>query len=124
MAAQAAAPRKHCFVTIGATANFNGLITNVLAESFHDSLQGLGYTDLNIQYGKGGGWLFDEALRNRDTKGLRVTGFDFSPDGLTKPMLVARGRKGDAEGVVISHAGMWLPKTAPRGVRRNLSNRT
>ncbi|KAI9788416.1 MAG: N-acetylglucosaminyldiphosphodolichol N-acetylglucosaminyltransferase catalytic subunit alg13 [Peltula sp. TS41687] len=43
--------KKTCFVTIGATARFDGLIKAVLSRAFLQSLAELHYTDLLVQYG-------------------------------------------------------------------------
>ncbi|KAI9671940.1 MAG: N-acetylglucosaminyldiphosphodolichol N-acetylglucosaminyltransferase catalytic subunit alg13 [Caeruleum heppii] len=103
-------PKKLCFVTIGATADFNALITGVLSQPFLQALKRAHYTHLLIQYGKGGASLFSDYIQQRRADGERtgdinVEGFDFDKAGLTKQMSAARGQKGDSEGVVVSHAG-------------------
>lgn len=100
---------RYCFVTIGATAAFDSLITAVFQPKFLRALCDHGYTDLLVQYGKDGKSLFDnfvsqvEGIKEYD---LVYHGFDFNRQGLAKEMRLAKGGNGVAEGVVISHAGM------------------
>lgn len=102
-------PEKYCFVTIGATAAFDSLITAVFQPRFLRVLCDHGYTDLLVQYGKDGKPLFDnfvtqvEGIEEYD---IIYHGFDFNRQGLAKEMRLAKGGNGVAEGVVISHAGM------------------
>ena len=102
---------KTCFVTIGATASFEGLIKDVLSEHFFQALEAQGYTDLLVQYGQDGQQLFDScitAAKNTECGSvINVTGFALDKQGLQKYMLQARAsQNGGSEGVVISHAGM------------------
>lgn len=113
--------RRLCFVTVGATANFNPLICAVLHPTFTSALANLGYTDLRIQYGKDGHVLLEKLLPNslayegtdtiRIASGVRVEGFDFKKEGLTKDMLAARGGvlAYQKEGVCLTHAGNAHP---------------
>ena len=101
---------KLCFVTIGATAGFDSLIRAVLDKTFIRALEGDGYTDLVIQYGKDEGAVYnkfqEETLNTRRTaSGLRITGFGFKKVGLDQEMRAVKGGKDGKEGVVISHAG-------------------
>ena len=57
------AVKKQCFVTVGATASFNELISATLAQDFLAALEKSGYTDLRVQYGKGNKALFDQIGR-------------------------------------------------------------
>ena len=111
-------PKKLCFVTIGATADFQALILATIQPSFLKALKAAGYTDLRIQYGKGGKSLLDEAFGSTDegrrlVQGIRIEGFDFKPSGLMGDMVEARGGRDnqDPEGVVISHAGTATPRS-------------
>lgn len=108
--------RKRCFVTIGATASFDGLIRGVLEPSFLQALQDENYTELRIQYGKEGKRLFEDNLWSVSTEsplgkyGLDITGFDFNKSGLRNEMLAARGAAVEdivqgTTGSVVSHAG-------------------
>ena len=105
------APRKVCFVTIGATASFDALLKAVLTRIFLETLEKLGYTDLILQYGKDGLSILDR-FRESEENGsktdskINISGFDFNKQGLGQEMRVAKGENGDLEGVVISHAGM------------------
>lgn len=99
-----------CFVTIGATASFNDLLSNVLKPKFLEALRGAGYTDLLLQYGTEGKTIFekfleDEKLGKNYNYNLRINGFAFNKKGLGQEMRAAKGENGAAEGVVISHAG-------------------
>lgn len=100
--------RKRCFVTVGATAAFIGLIRAVLEPTFLECLKKHGYTQLRIQYGKNGKKTFDDyfwVLSDEQRAGIDITGFDFRKDGLKAEMLAVRGRPNGSEGCVISHAG-------------------
>ena len=97
-------------MTVGATANFDALIKAVLSPPFLKALQTSDYTDLVLQHGKGGGKIFqDFAAENppnsKGRYGLDIIGFGFNKAGLDVEMRAAKG-KGNAEGIVISHAGV------------------
>ena len=105
--------RKFCFVTIGATASFDALIKATLSTSFLDALQSSGYTDLLLQHGTGGSSILQNFYSSgasimEKQSGITVKGFDFNKQGLGVEMRVAKGSNNEAEGVVISHAGMSL----------------
>ncbi|MCJ1303953.1 N-acetylglucosaminyldiphosphodolichol N-acetylglucosaminyltransferase catalytic subunit alg13 [Hypocenomyce scalaris] len=102
--------KKLCFVTIGATASFDGLIREALSEPFLEALQEAGYSDLLLQHGKEGGKILEDFTRknkagSKEWHGLNVNGFDFNKMGLGKEMKAAKGEDANTEGVVISHAG-------------------
>ncbi|KAL2358507.1 glycosyl transferase [Cryomyces antarcticus] len=101
-------PQKLCFVTIGATASFNTLVSACFEQPFLDALSSAGYTDLLIQYGAEGRRIFDvftmEVRVNARTQ-LNIEGFDFNAKGLAAEMRAVKGEGGREEGVVISHAG-------------------
>ncbi|KAI9838806.1 MAG: N-acetylglucosaminyldiphosphodolichol N-acetylglucosaminyltransferase catalytic subunit alg13 [Thelocarpon superellum] len=101
--------QKWCFVTIGATARFDALLSAVLNDVFLKALSASSYTHLLVQYGKGESIFHDftAAQGNLDsTHGISIQGFAFSPQGLATQMQAARGRGiGSSGGVVISHAG-------------------
>ncbi|KAK5937480.1 N-acetylglucosaminyldiphosphodolichol N-acetylglucosaminyltransferase catalytic subunit alg13 [Knufia obscura] len=111
----AAQPTKRCFVTVGATASFTSLIRAVLEPTFLEALGKEGYTELRMQFGKGGkktfddySWVLPDELKQR--LGISITGFDFNKDGLREEMLAAKRTYGKSkyagvEGCVISHAG-------------------
>lgn len=110
-----ARPPKRCFVTVGATASFTRLIRAVLEARFLDALAHQGYTELRVQYGKGGKktfddyfWVLPDELKTK--LGIAITGFDFNKDGLQEEMLAAKrvhkkSQYRGVEGCVISHAG-------------------
>jgi len=105
-------PGKLCFVTIGATAPFDSLLTAILSPPFFQALREAGYTDLLIQYGKEGKKIFDEAVsqyppKSSQVHGLKIAGFDFNRSGLGQEMRAAKGddHPDSVEGAVISHAG-------------------
>lgn len=103
------APQKTCFVTIGATASFSGLIKAVLQHDFLEALEKHGYTCLLVQYGEDGQPIFDSqvtAAKNSESGSvLTIFGFSIDKAGLARYMKQAKGDSGDQEGVVISHAG-------------------
>lgn len=123
--------RRLCFVTVGATANFNSLIRAAVSPTFLDALAHNGYTDLLLQYGKDGDKILADALPSdathenpddafRVVKGIRVAGFDFRKEGLGLEMLAARGSALGFQtgGVVVSHAGAFLrPLACPATYR-------
>ena len=103
-------PSKLCFVTIGATAGFDALITATLNPLFLEALEKANYTDLLLQYGKEGKKVLEtlntEILESERRFGVRVNGFAFNKKGLISEMRAAKGQgDGGAEGIVISHAG-------------------
>ena len=107
-------PQKVCFVTVGATANFDSLITATLSPPFLEALRTHGYTDLRLQYGKDGQRLLEEFRKSNDTTHeevprLSISGFDFNKQGLGSEMRAAKGEGNCAEGVVVSHAGNSPP---------------
>lgn len=102
--------QKVCFVTVGATASFDSLVTATLSPQFLEALKTHDYTDLRVQHGKDGQKVLDEFKRSKDTKtaglqDLNIHGFDFNKQGLGSEMRAAKGEGNFAEGVVISHAG-------------------
>lgn len=103
MAQQGKEPQKLCFVTIGATAAFDGLVRAVFDSSVLSALQAGGYSKLLVQYGKDGKALFETLSQREQQKiyGVNFEGFDFDTDGLTQYMVEAR-RSG---GCVVSHGG-------------------
>lgn len=98
-----------CFVTVGATASFSALVRTVLSSTFLAALKQHSYTDLQIQYGKGGDPLFKMLVqaveRSGKGQGIKISGFDIDQAGLQQYMLRARGGADSKEGVVICHAG-------------------
>ncbi|KAF2812046.1 uncharacterized protein BDZ99DRAFT_383857 [Mytilinidion resinicola] len=102
------ASKKLCFVTVGATASFNSLISATLHPQFLDALSKAGYTNLLVQYGKDGKAVFDKLTSELDGlagHGIAIDGFDFNRDGLDQELKAAKGLPENSEGVVISHAG-------------------
>ena len=114
-----AAGSKTCFVTVGATAPFDGLIKAILEPTFLKALHDANYTDLKVQHGyEGKDNLYSplskqaEVLEFCKSSNLKVTGFGFDKDGLDNHIRGAkesapRGPKLDnrSEGAVMSHAG-------------------
>ncbi|KAK2027693.1 glycosyltransferase family 28 domain-containing protein [Colletotrichum zoysiae] len=98
---------RHCLVTVGATARFTQLLTEVLGPAFLDFLVENRYTHLNLQCGKDYEHFSRQVLppllgRHPD---LEITAFDFVDD-LTVEMIKCRTQPGVREaGVVICHAG-------------------
>ncbi|KAH8701923.1 family 28 putative glycosyltransferase [Talaromyces proteolyticus] len=105
-------PRKVCFVTIGATAPFDVLLSNVLNKSFLEALQQHEYTTLVIQYGKEGRAVFDKFTKKHapgspERCGLDIQGFGFKQDGLLREMRLTKSddKLDSLEGMILSHAG-------------------
>jgi beta-1,4-N-acetylglucosaminyltransferase len=132
--------RKLCFITVGATANFDLLIRASVDLSFLQYLSAQGYTDLFLQHGKNGDKLLRELLPEvaftRDdpvvndlsavVNDIKISSFDFRKEGLQKEMLAARGGSlafRDA-GVVICHAGMSSSCYREHCTRCNFSQAT
>ena len=109
------APRKRCFVTIGATAPFDDLIMTVLTKPFLESLQAHGYSDLRIQYGKEGKQIFDRFVEARGQQvkeelDIDINGFGFDTNGLGHELIALKKseKEHSADGLIISHAGKLL----------------
>ncbi|RMD41003.1 hypothetical protein DV735_g4104, partial [Chaetothyriales sp. CBS 134920] len=101
---------KRCFVTVGATAPFNRLISAVLQPPFLEALRQQGFTELRIQHGDGGKVHFDffmDAVGDRVQKdtGIAVSGFAYNQTGLQEELKAVKGSSPATEGTVISHAG-------------------
>ncbi|KAK1967522.1 glycosyltransferase family 28 domain-containing protein [Colletotrichum sublineola] len=98
---------RHCLVTVGATARFTQLLTEVLGSAFLDFLTENRYTHLTLQCGKDYEHFSRQVLppfldRYPD---LEITAFDFVDD-LTVEMTKCRAHPRVREaGVVICHAG-------------------
>jgi beta-1,4-N-acetylglucosaminyltransferase len=121
---------KTCFVTVGATAPFDGLIEAILEPKFLQALHEANYTDLQIQHGyEDQDNLFSHLSRQSnvsefcESSHLKLTGFAFDKDGLNKYMCGAKGiaprgsrTENATEGIVMSHAGQQAvrdPTTIP-----------
>lgn len=102
--------RKLCFVTVGATANFDVLVEACLALDFLHALQNARYTHLLVQYGKEYKEKFTrrtaEIERSRASE-IEISGYDFKSSGALSDMRAAKGHYGGVEGAVISHAGRY-----------------
>ena len=103
---------KLCFLTVGATASFSALIEAAVSPAFLAALEAQGYTELSVQYGQDGKQLFEKSKAAAQSKSpnVKVTGFDLDKLGLGKHIRRAKGgsAKESVEGVVISHAGMFI----------------
>ena len=114
-----AAGSKTCFVTVGATAPFDGLIKAILEPKFLKALHDANYTDLKVQHGyESEDNLFSRLSKQTEvsefckSSNLKMTGFGFDTEGLDNHIRRAkdsapRGSKLDnsSEGAVMSHAG-------------------
>lgn len=96
---------RHCLVTVGATARFTQLLTEIIQEPFLDTLRDTGFTHLNVQCGRDIGW-FQGMLRSVPSRpDLRIAPFDFVDD-LVPEMVKCRAESGKRrDGVVVCHAG-------------------
>ncbi|UQC84731.1 uncharacterized protein CLUP02_10227 [Colletotrichum lupini] len=108
MAAKPATPlERHCLVTVGATARFTQLLTEVLSAAFLDHVTSNRYTHLTLQCGKDYAEFSRQMLPPllNEYPGIEITAFDFVDD-LTTEMVKCRAQAGVREaGVVICHAG-------------------
>jgi beta-1,4-N-acetylglucosaminyltransferase len=109
-------PTKRCFVTIGATAPFDALLTSVLDQPFLEALNQYGYTHLLVQYGKEGRAIFEKFVQDHPVGsdgryGLDISGFDFNKAGLEREMQSTKTNEktGVSEGMILSHAGVISP---------------
>ncbi len=103
--------QKQCFVTVGATADFDTLIHATLSPHFLNALKANGYTDLRLQHGRNGTEILEKhaaSARANDCGGpeINISGFDFNKQGLGQEMRAVKGGDGALEGIVISHAGI------------------
>ena len=113
---------KTCFVTVGATAPFDGLIKAILDLKFLHALRDADYTDLQVQHGyEGPDNPFSRLSKESkvaefcESSHLRLTGFGFDTDGLDKYLQRAKGTalrglgtENACEGAVMSHAGQHV----------------
>ncbi|MCJ1404730.1 N-acetylglucosaminyldiphosphodolichol N-acetylglucosaminyltransferase catalytic subunit alg13 [Xylographa trunciseda] len=98
-------PKKLCFLTVGATAPFDALITASLSGPFLAALRAASYTDLLLQHGSSAVFAPRAAAAAGQEHGLTVQGFEFNREGLGREMRAAKGTAGGVEGCVVSHAG-------------------
>lgn len=108
--ASQAPSERHCLVTVGATARFTQLLTEVLEAPFLSTLRDYGFTHLTVQCGKDLEWFHNTlgSLSPKVTHGLQITGFDFVDD-LTDEMVKCREQvPRRRDGVVICHAGKHI----------------
>ncbi|KAF9882375.1 hypothetical protein CkaCkLH20_00411 [Colletotrichum karsti] len=106
MSAEPPRLQRHCLVTVGATARFTQLLTEVLDPTCLDFLVGDGYTNLTLQCGKD----YEHFSRNvlpglvSSYPSLEITAFEFVDD-LTVEMVKCRAAEDRRAGAVICHAG-------------------
>ncbi|MCJ1282754.1 N-acetylglucosaminyldiphosphodolichol N-acetylglucosaminyltransferase catalytic subunit alg13 [Xylographa opegraphella] len=98
-------PKKLCFLTVGATAPFDALITAALSAPFLAALRAASYTDLLLQHGTSRTFDARSAAAAGESHSITVQGFDFNREGLGREMRAAKGEGGAREGCVVSHAG-------------------
>ncbi|KAJ5706922.1 UDP-N-acetylglucosamine transferase subunit alg13 [Penicillium malachiteum] len=102
---------KLCLVTIGATAAFNTLISEVMDEPFFAKLKQTGFTHLIVQYGVAGKDIFDAFLAKHPEgdpglHGIGLGGFALTPDMHPYFMMAKNRRTRNQElGLVICHSG-------------------
>ncbi|MCJ1391248.1 N-acetylglucosaminyldiphosphodolichol N-acetylglucosaminyltransferase catalytic subunit alg13 [Xylographa bjoerkii] len=97
-------PQKLCFLTVGATAPFDALITAALSPPFLAALRAASYTDLLLQHGSSRVFNEHSAAEAGKEHGITIRGFEFNREGLGREMRAAKGQ-GGVEGCVVSHAG-------------------
>ncbi|KAF2223994.1 glycosyltransferase family 28 C-terminal domain-containing protein [Elsinoe ampelina] len=118
--------KRTCFVTIGATAAFEGLVRAVLRPDFLQALKRHHYTDLVVQFGAGGDDLFESCqaqarsvspdVDSSTLFGIKIEGFPVDTNGLDLYMKRAKAGKDSEsrEGCIISHAGTGTILSAMR----------
>ncbi|MCJ1385665.1 N-acetylglucosaminyldiphosphodolichol N-acetylglucosaminyltransferase catalytic subunit alg13 [Xylographa soralifera] len=97
-------PQKLCFLTVGATAPFDTLVSASLSAPFLAALRAASYTDLLVQHGSSHVFNPRTAAEAGKKYGLTIRGFEFNREGLGREMRAAKG-EGGVEGCVVSHAG-------------------
>ncbi|KAK3402100.1 glycosyltransferase family 28 C-terminal domain-containing protein [Sordaria brevicollis] len=96
---------RQCFVTVGATAGFRPLLSEVLNPEFLNCLADNNFELLKVQCGEDFEW-FDAQVRSLDpSPPLRIQRFAFT-ENMTKHYVRSRGEKAvRPPGVVVAHAG-------------------
>ncbi|RDW91236.1 hypothetical protein BP5796_02401 [Coleophoma crateriformis] len=95
---------KELFVTIGATAAFDELLSAVLDPDFQDVATELNFTKMRIQCGKS--LEKCKSIISSQPSQLDINVFDFRPQGLNYEMRATTALPGKRHaGVVITHAG-------------------
>ncbi|KAJ5732577.1 hypothetical protein N7493_004058 [Penicillium malachiteum] len=102
---------KLCLVTVGATAAFNTLISEVMDEPFFAKLRQTGFTHLIVQYGEDGkdtfhGFLEKHPEGDPALHGIGVGGFSLTAD-MHPYFMMAKNRtaRNQELGLVICHSG-------------------
>lgn len=98
-----------CFVTVGATASFRALLSEISTPQFLQTLQENGYSNLRIQTGwDDWEWFCHrvQKLTYPELHGLHITTFPIT-ETIKDEMLRTRGAlNGQLAGCVIGHCGM------------------
>lgn len=99
---------RQCFVTVGATAGFRPLLSEVLKPEFLNCLVDHNFNLLQVQCGEDLEW-FDAQVKLLDPSPVRIERFAFT-ENMTNHYVRSRGEISvRLPGVVVAHAGMRLP---------------
>lgn len=104
--------KRNCLVTVGATVGFEELTKEVLRPAFWDYLRSQGFTSLRIQCGPDITWASAELSSHADgvPSGMTVDILGVSKNLMKEEMTLCKPIKGQRHlGLVISHAGMFVP---------------
>lgn len=100
---------RQCFVTVGATAGFRPLLSEVIKPEFLSCLAANGFDLLKVQCGEDLEW-FDSQVKalSSGSSNVRIGSFAFTED-MTKHYVRSRGERDvRLPGVVVAHAGMRI----------------
>ncbi|KAL0469957.1 glycosyltransferase family 28 C-terminal domain-containing protein [Neurospora intermedia] len=95
---------RQCFVTVGATAGFRPLLSEVIKPKFLDCLADNHFDLLKVQCGEDFEW-FDEQVKSLPSIPVTIERFAFT-ENMTRHYIRSRGEKSvRMPGVVVAHAG-------------------
>jgi beta-1,4-N-acetylglucosaminyltransferase len=103
---------RHVMVTGGAVVPFKELLLEVITPDFLSALRAHGFTNLHLQCNTFAGEMQKRLseMDEEDLHGLKIDVIDFDKDLKENMQLLCRGEAGlKAAGVVIGHAGEFLP---------------
>ncbi|KAK3955086.1 glycosyltransferase family 28 C-terminal domain-containing protein [Pseudoneurospora amorphoporcata] len=96
---------RQCFVTVGATAGFRPLLSEVIKPEFLDCLADNNFDLLEVQCGEDFEWFEAQVKALPSRSAVRIESFAFTDD-MTQHYVRSRGEKSvRLPGVVVAHAG-------------------
>lgn len=99
---------RQCFVTVGATAGFRPLLSEVIKPKFLNCLADNHFDLLKVQCGEDFEW-FDEQVKSLPSIPVTIERFAFT-ENMTRHYIRSRGEKSvRMSGVVVAHAGEIIP---------------